>query len=66
MKISILYYSLTGHTREMAEVIAEGVRTVPDVEVKLFPLDAIDKEFLAASSAVFFGTPTYLASTCWQ
>ena len=27
---------------------------------------AIDKEFLAASSAVFFGTPTYLASTCWQ
>ena len=66
MKISILYYSLTGHTREMAEVIAEGVRTVPGCEVKLFPLDAIDKEFLAASSAVFFGTPTYLASTCWQ
>ena len=34
--------------------------------MKLFLLDAIDKEFLAASSAVFFGTPTYLASTCWQ
>ena len=66
MKISILYFSQTGNTRSMAEVVAEGARAVPGVEVGLFPLDAIDKEFLAASKAVFFGTPTYLASTCWQ
>ena len=66
MKISILYFSLTGHTRTMAEEIAEGVRTVPGIEVGLFALDVIDKDFLADSKAVFFGTPTYLASTCWQ
>lgn len=66
MKISILYYSQTGNTRKMAEAVAEGVRSVPETEVRLFPLDAIDREFLAASRAVFFGTPTYLASTCWQ
>lgn len=66
MKISILYFSQTGNTRTMAEVVAEGARAVPGVEVGLFPLDAIDKEFLDASKAVIFGTPTYLASTCWQ
>ena len=66
MKISILYFSQTGNTRTMAEIVAEGARAVPGVEVGLFPLDAIDKEFLDASKAVFFGTPTYLASTCWQ
>ncbi|MBS1370925.1 MAG: flavodoxin family protein [Lentisphaeria bacterium] len=66
MKISILYYSKTGRTREMAETVAEGARAVPGAEVRLFPLDAIDTEFLAASKAVLFGTPTYLAGTCWQ
>ncbi len=66
MKISVLYYSKTGRTRAMAEVVAEGARSVPGTEVRLFPVDAIDKEFLEASKAVFFGTPTYLASTCWQ
>lgn len=66
MKISILYYSRTGHTREMAESVAEGARAVSGIEVGLFPLDAIDRDFLSESKAVFFGTPTYLASTCWQ
>ena len=66
MKISILYFSQTGNTRKMAEAIAEGAGSVPGMEVRLFSLDAIDKEFLSASKAVFFGTPTYLASTCWQ
>ncbi len=66
MKISILYYSQTGNTRKMAEAVAEGAGAVSGTEVRLFPLDAIDKEFLDASKAVFFGTPTYLASTCWQ
>ena len=43
MKTSILCYSLTGHIREMAEVVAAGC------EVKLFPLDAIDKELFSVA-----------------
>lgn len=66
MKISILYFSQTGNTRKMAEVVKSGMETVPGAEVGLFPLDAIDDEFLNESKAVVFGTPTYFANTCWQ
>lgn len=66
MKMSILYFSKSGRTREMAEVVAEGARAVEGTEVRLFPIDAIDKDFLNASKAVVCGTPTYLADFCWQ
>ncbi len=66
MKISIIYFSSTGKTKEMADVIADGMRSVQDTEVKAFPVDGIDYNFIAESSAVVFGTPTYYANTCWQ
>ena len=65
MKISILYFSQTGNTREMAERIAHGAGQA-GAEVRLFPLDNVDAQFLQESSAVVFGTPTYYANTCWQ
>ena len=64
MNIAIIYFSKTGRTRAMAEVIADGAGSVSGVEVRLFELDRIDKSYLAECKAVFFGTPTYLA--CWE
>lgn len=61
MNISILYHSVTGNTKRMAEVIAEGMSSVEETEVRLFPLDDIDDEFVKASDCVVFGTPSYLA-----
>ena len=66
MKISILYFSKTGHTKEMAYVIANGIKKVSNIEVGIFDIDNIDDNFLLDSKAVIFGTPTYLANTCWQ
>lgn len=66
MKISIIYFSRSGNTRKMAEVIANGAMTVDGIEARLFPLDEIDGNYLNESHAVIFGTPTYYASTCWQ
>lgn len=66
MKISILYFSKTGKTREMAEAVAAGAGSVPGTEVRLFELENIDMDYLSGSSAVIFGTPTYYANTCWQ
>lgn len=65
MKVSIIYFSKTGKTKEMAEEIALGVKS-EGVEVKTFDLDHIDFEFLEQSQGVIFGTPTYYANTCWQ
>lgn len=67
MKLTILYYSKTGRTRDIASAVAKGMmRKAPGAEVRAFPLDAVDEDFLAQSAAVVFGTPTYYASTCWQ
>lgn len=67
MKISIVYFSLTGNTRAAAEVVAGGIRGVSsDIEVRCFDLESVDDAFLAESCAVVFGTPTYAAGPCWQ
>lgn len=62
MKMSVLYYSRSGNTRKMAEIIAEGMRRVPGVETGVFALDGIDAGFVKDSKCVVLGTPTYLAS----
>lgn len=65
-KVAIIYYSKTGKTKEMAEVVAKGANTIIGIEAKIFDVDSIDEGFLEESKAIIFGTPTYYASTCWQ
>lgn len=66
MKFAVIYYSKTGHTREMGERIAEGL-SLGGHEVRLFSIEEpMDTEYINACSGVIFGTPTWLASTCWQ
>ena len=66
MKFAIVYYSKTGHTKEMGEIIAEGIRKQGG-EARLFSItEDMDAEYINACDGVIFGTPTYLASTCWQ
>lgn len=69
MKIAILYFSETGNTEKMAGYIKKGVLQAGNFDVKLMNLkneENIDIEFINASSAVIFGTPCYVANTCWQ
>ena len=69
MKISIVYYSETGTTEQVARWIAEGTNSVVNTETRLFNLaenDTPDREFIESSDAVIFGTPTYVANMCWQ
>ncbi len=34
-RILVLYYSRDGHTKMMADLVAEGAASVPDTEVRL-------------------------------
>ena len=49
MKVLVLFYSLYGHVRKMAEAVAEGARSVDGVEVEIkrvpetLPADVIEK-----------------------
>lgn len=66
MKISILYSSRTGKTERIANLIAEGVKRVEGIEVKLMKLDEVDKEYIESSEGIIFGTPTYYANMSWE
>ena len=66
IKLSIVYFSKTGKTKEMAQEVAKGMQSLDGIEVGIFDVDHVDRDFLAESKAVVFGTPTYLANTCWQ
>lgn len=65
-KIVIVYHSGYGHTRKVAEAVAEGSRGT------LLAIDAEGNlpeggwEQLAAAQAIVFGSPTYMGAPSWQ
>ena len=64
MKMTVLYHSVTGNTKTMAQVIAEGMMTVAGVEAKAFPIENWDTAWVKESKCVVLGTPIYLADLC--
>ena len=61
MKMAVIYHSASGHTKEMAEVIAEGMQAAGG-DTKSFSIDNIDEDWVKESKCVVIGTPIYLAS----
>lgn len=66
MKIAIIYHSISGNTKEIAEFVAEGVKQTGNIEVEVMPIDNINTDFVNEASAIIFGTPTYYANMTWQ
>ena len=64
MKMTVLYYSKTGNTKQMAEIIVEGMTAVDGVEAKAFSIEDIDENWIKESKCIVLGTPIYLASMC--
>ena len=65
-KIAIVYHSGYGHTRKVAEAVAEGsggALLAIDAEGNL---PAGGWEQLAAADAIVFGAPTYMGGPSWQ
>lgn len=64
--IAVIYHSGYGHTKRMAEAVAEGARG------ELVGIDAegnlTDAQWstLGAADAIVFGSPTYMGSVSWQ
>ena len=60
--VAIVYHSGYGHTRGVAEAVAEGAQGVSGVKVALIPVgeaEAREAE-LDAADAIIFGSPTYM------
>jgi multimeric flavodoxin WrbA len=65
-KIVIVHHSGYGHTRKVAEAVAEGSRgTLLAIDAE-GNLPAGGWEQLAAAHAIVFGTPTYMGGPSWQ
>ncbi len=43
-KILVLYDSMSGNTAKMAELIAEGARSIPNMEIRLAKIDEAKAE----------------------
>ena len=65
-KIAVVYHSGYGHTKRMAEAVAEGA------EATLLAIDAegnlteSDWDILKNADAIIMGSPTYMGSVSWQ
>jgi NAD(P)H dehydrogenase (quinone) len=60
-KILIAYYSKTGNTKQIAQAIAEGAKTVPDTTVELKAVQDLTAQEAIQADAFAFGSPTYFS-----
>jgi len=56
-KILIVYHSQTGHTKQMADAVCEGAKTIDDVEVILKKAVEATEDDLITCSGLAIGTP---------
>ncbi|MCK5852090.1 flavodoxin domain-containing protein [bacterium] len=56
--VLIVYYSRTGHTKEMAEIIARGAQE-EGAKVDLKPVDEVKFDILVNYDAIILGSPDY-------
>jgi len=66
MKIAVVYFSKTGNTKRVAELIAEGANKIDNVEVKCMSIEEADNEFLTEAKTIIFGSPTIAGTFSWQ
>lgn len=57
-KISIIFWSGTGNTEQMAQEIAQGSKSVEDVEVQVLFVGKASKEAVENAHAVALGCPS--------
>lgn len=62
MKLSVIYDSKTGNTKQAAEWIAEGMNCLDGVEAKAISIASVDEEFVKESKGIVIGSPSYAAT----
>lgn len=60
LPIAIPYFTGAGHTRRLAEALAEGCENAHLIDVEM--ISDTDWRALDAAPAILFGTPTYMGS----
>ncbi len=58
-KLLVTYYSRTGNTAQMADLVAQGAATVEGTEVTARPVEEVTPEALLDFDALILGSPVY-------
>jgi NAD(P)H dehydrogenase (quinone) len=61
----VTYYSRSGNTRKMAELVAEALRGEGGVEVDLRPVEQVSADDLLSYDGLLLGSPTYYGTMAW-
>jgi len=64
MQVLVMYFSRTGHTKQLAEAVAQGVQEVEQVKCLLKPIAEVTKEDFASSDESSSAPPFISAE--WQ
>ena len=64
--ILVLYDSGTGNTAKMAELVAEGARSIPDVEVRVVSVDDAKADDVVWCDGLALGSPTHMGVLSWK
>jgi NAD(P)H dehydrogenase (quinone) len=65
-RILVLYHSESGHTKAMAELVAEGARSVTDTELRLKTVAEASADDLVWCDGIAAGCPTHMGTIAWQ
>lgn len=65
-RILVLYYSREGHTKMMAELVAEGAGSLPDTDVRLKNVAEAVAEDLEWCDGIAAGSPTHMGTIAWE
>jgi len=65
-RILVLYHSQDGHTKMMADLVAEGAGSVPTTEVRLKSVAEATAGDLEWCDGVAAGSPTHMGSIAWE
>jgi len=66
VRILVLYDTQTGNTKAMAEAVAEGAESQPDVEVSLKHVDEVVASDLFEHDGLAVGSPTWCGGLSWK
>jgi NAD(P)H dehydrogenase (quinone) len=64
-RLLIIYYTETGNTKLMAELIGEGARGL-GVDVEIKRVEECRLEDLVEADGIVVGSPTYFSNIAWQ
>ena len=65
-KVLIQYYSETGNTQQMAELVAKGAEMVNGITVRLKTIEESSADDILWADGIALGAPTHLASLPWK